>query len=102
MTATRTERLLAAALLGSVLGAMGGCASTTAQTEPTTPGASAEKASCKGQNGCKGQGTPGESAAGVQTGGGDATGEKASCKGQHGCNGSGTPGESAAGVQPAQ
>ena len=67
MNTILSERLLAAALLGSMLGASG-CASTTAQTEPTTPpGASAEKASCKGQHGCKGSGTPGESAAGVQS-----------------------------------
>jgi hypothetical protein len=94
-----SERLLAAALLGSVLGAVG-CASTAAQSTPTTPsGTSAEKASCKGQHGCNGEGTPGESAGGVK-----ADGEKASCKshgsckGQHGCSGEGTPGEAAGGV----
>jgi|SRR4051794_13704647 hypothetical protein len=101
MNGIRTERLLAAALLGSLLGASG-CASTTAQSEPTTPGATAEKASCKGQHGCSEQGMPGESAGGVQAGAADASGEKGSCKGQHGCNGSGTPGESAAGVQSAE
>jgi|SRR5689334_2801870 hypothetical protein len=100
MKTTRSERLLAAALLGSVLGAAG-CSSTTAQSEPTMPNASAEKASCKGQHGCSGSGTPGETAAGVQSGS-DSGGEKASCKGQHGCNGMGTPGETAGGVQSAQ
>ena len=55
MKTTRHERLLAAALLGSVLGAAG-CASTTTQSDSTMPpGASAEKASCKGQHGCNGQ-----------------------------------------------
>ena len=65
-------------------------------------GASAEKASCKGQHGCSGQGQPGESAGGVQGSGDSASGEKASCKGQNGCKGTGTPGESAAGVKPAE
>ena len=98
MKTTRHEKLLAAALLGSVLGAAG-CASTTAQSEPTmAPGASAEKASCKGQHGCGGQGTPGETAGGVQSGGAQGSGEKASCKGQHGCSGEGTPGETAGGT----
>ena len=98
MTTTLAERLLAAALLGSLLGATG-CSSTTAQTESTMP--AGEKASCKGQHGCSGQGQPGESAGGVVShGGGDgATGEKASCKGQHGCSSQGQPGESAGGVQ---
>jgi len=102
MKTAATERLLAAALMGSLLGAAG-CASTAAQSKPTTapPGSSAEKASCKGQHGCAGAGTPGERAGGVK-----ADGEKASCKahssckGQHGCSGEGTPGQAAGGVTP--
>jgi hypothetical protein len=98
MKTIRSERLLAAALLGSVLGAAG-CASTTAQSDSTMPpGASAEKASCKGQHGCNGEGTPGDTAGGVMGQGTPGHGEKASCKGQHGCSGEGTPGESASGT----
>jgi hypothetical protein len=100
MKTTLSERLLAAALLGSVLGAAG-CASTSAQSEPTTPGASAEKASCKGTHGCKGNGTPGETAAGVEGDGSSAGGEKMSCKSGHGCNGTASP-ESSGGVPSGQ
>jgi hypothetical protein len=87
------EKLLAAALMGSVMGAAG-CASTTAQSEPTTPGA--EKAACNGKASCKGEAGSCKGHASCKGEGG----EKASCKGQHGCSGEGQPGEAAGGVAP--
>jgi hypothetical protein len=67
-----SEKLLAAALTGAVLGAIG-CAST--QSQPTTPeGATGEKHACKG--------------------------EHASCKGDHTCNGHAAPTGDAAPPEP--
>ena len=57
------DKLIAAALMGAVLGAAG-CASSPAAGEPTTP-AAGDKASCKGAMACKNA---------------DGT-DKASCKG---------------------
>lgn len=91
-----TEKLLAAALTGAVLGAVG-CGSTSSQAQPTTPeGASGEKHGCKGEhsckaeNGCKGehscngQAAPGGDASGTPSP--EGSGEKASCKAQGNCH----------------
>lgn len=91
------DKLLAAALAGAVLGAVGCGASNQAQ--PTTPeGASGEKHQCKGEHQCSGQhqckgehgcgGQPQGAAdpAAAPSGETSATeGEKASCKGHGGC-----------------
>jgi len=76
-----TDKLIAAAFTGAVLGAVG-CASTASQAEPTTPGtATAEKHSCKGEASCSGKSScKGEHSCSGQAQGADGSGEKASCK----------------------
>lgn len=90
-----SDKLLAAALTGAVLGAAG-CASTSSQSQPTTPEAAAgEKhqckngGSCQGDHQCKGE----HSCNGGAAQGGEAaapaaegTGEKASCKQSGSCH----------------
>ncbi|MET0388534.1 MAG: hypothetical protein ABW321_21360 [Polyangiales bacterium] len=97
---TLSEKLLAAALSGAVLGAVG-CASTSGQSQPTTPeNAAGDKHGCKGEHGCSGEhscggkhGCKGEHAGDAPKPEGDAAaqsadsaGDKASCKGQGSCH----------------
>ncbi|HEX2676389.1 MAG TPA: hypothetical protein VHM19_07110 [Polyangiales bacterium] len=79
-----TNKLIAAALTGAVLGAAG-CSSTTANTEPTTP-AAGDKASCKAGGGsCKG----------AASCNGAAGGDKASCKQSGSCTSMPAPAQGA-------
>jgi hypothetical protein len=92
-----SDKLLAAALTGAVLGAAG-CASTSSQSQPTTPeSAAGEKHQCKGGNSCQGEHhCKGEhSCSGTKAEGGEAAapapaaeggGEKASCKQNGSCH----------------
>jgi hypothetical protein len=94
-TMSLSDKLLAAALTGAVLGAAG-CASTASQSQPTTPeSATGEKHQCKGGNSCQGEHhCKGEhSCNGSKAEGGEAaapaaegTGEKASCKQSGSCH----------------
>jgi hypothetical protein len=78
-----TSNLIAAAMAGISLGALG-CASTEtpAQSPSATPDATtdiSQKHGCRGQNACKGQG-------GCKTDAHACKGQNA-CKGQGGCHG---------------
>jgi hypothetical protein len=72
-----TSNLVAAALAGISLGAIG-CANDPQPQSPTNASAGA-KHSCKGQNACKGQGN-------CKTDANSCKGQNA-CKGQGGCHG---------------
>ena len=75
-----TDKLIAAALTGAVLGAVG-CASTSSQSQPTTPEGVAEKHSCKGEHSCNGQNScKGENSCSGHEHSADGSGDKASCK----------------------
>jgi hypothetical protein len=96
-TMSLSDKLLAAALTGAVLGAAG-CASTASQSQPTTPeSAAGDKHQCKGGNSCQGENhCKGEhsckgsgAAAGGEAaapGAAEGTGEKASCKQSGSCH----------------
>jgi hypothetical protein len=73
-----TSNLIAAAMAGISLGALG-CASQPPAQDPSSGAAVEAKHACKGQNGCKGQG-------GCKTDSHACKGQNA-CKGQGGCKG---------------
>jgi hypothetical protein len=73
-----TSNLIAAALAGISLGAMG-CANDPQPQAPANASAADAKHSCKGQNACKSQGN-------CKTDAHSCKGQNA-CKGQGGCHG---------------